>query len=74
MIGTAIAQTHLRSIMAYCNSPLMNTVEAYIHFTQGLITDDGDVTNEKTAAFLGAYMQELRSFITRVYTALPRTT
>jgi len=74
MIGTAIAQTHLRSIMAYCNSPLMNTVEAYIHFTQGLITDDGDVTNEKTAAFLGGYMQELRSFITRVYTALPRTT
>jgi chromate reductase len=74
MIGTAIAQTHLRSIMAFCNSPLMNTVEAYIHFTPGLITDDGNVTNEKTAAFLGAYMQELRSFITRVYTALPRTT
>ena len=29
MIGTAIAQTHLRSIMAFCNSPLMNAVEAY---------------------------------------------
>src|SRR5215212_5622150 len=24
MIGTAIAQAHLRSIMAFCNSPLMN--------------------------------------------------
>lgn len=74
MIGTAIAQTHLRSIMAFCNSPLMNAVEAYIHFTPGLVTDDGEVTNEKTAAFLRGFMQELHGFITRVYTALPRTT
>ncbi len=27
-IGTAIAQQHLRSILAFCNSPLMNSVEA----------------------------------------------
>src|SRR5215212_2991872 len=25
-IGTAIAQTHLRSIMAFCNSPMMNAI------------------------------------------------
>jgi chromate reductase len=72
MLGTAIAQTHLRSIMAFCKSPLMNTVEAYIQFTPGLINDDGEVTNEKTASFLRGYMQELHGFITRVYTALPR--
>ena len=31
-IGTAIAQQHLRSILAFCNSPQMNSIEAYIQF------------------------------------------
>ncbi|MCC7009817.1 MAG: NAD(P)H-dependent oxidoreductase [Acidobacteria bacterium] len=73
-IGTAVAQQHLRSILAFCNSPLMNSFEAYIQFERGLITDDGDVTNESTREFLRTFMTELQGFITRVYTALPRTT
>ena len=71
-IGTAIAQSHLRSILAFCNSPLMNTIEAYIQFEPGLITDEGDVTNESTAEFLRNYMTELHAFIARVYMVLPR--
>ena len=71
-IGTAVGQQHLRSIMAFCNSPLMNAIEAYIEFTPGLITDDGEVTVDSTAEFLQGYMQEFHGFITRVYTALPR--
>jgi chromate reductase len=71
-IGTAIAQSHLRSILAFCNSPLMNAIEAYIQFEPGLITDEGEVTNESTAAFLANYMSELHVFIGRVYTVLPR--
>ena len=73
-IGTAIAQQHLRSILAFCNSPLMNTLEAYIEFTPGLITDEGEVTVESTRGFLANYMKEYHAYITRVYTALPRTT
>jgi len=72
-IGTAVAQQHLRSILAFCNSPLMNSVEAYIQFTPGLITDSGEVTNDETAEFLRAYMADFSGFIQRVYTALPRT-
>ena len=72
-IGTAIAQQHLRSILAFCNSPLMNSVEAYIQFERGLITDDGRVTNETTEQFLRQYIEEFAGFIARVYTALPRT-
>jgi len=71
-IGTAVAQQQLRSILCYCNSPLMNAVEAYIQFEPGLITDDGEVTNKKTAEFLRTYMAELHGFITRVYMVLPR--
>ena len=74
MIGTAVAQQHLRSIMAFCNSPLMNAIEAYIQFTPGLITDDGEVTVESTEEFLRNYITEFQGFIERVYTAIPRAT
>src|SRR5690349_23939649 len=72
-IGTAVGQQHLRSIMAFCNSPLMNSIEAYIQFTPGLITDDGEVTDDAVAEFLRNYMTEFHGFVTRVYTALPRS-
>ena len=71
-IGTAIGQQHLRSILAFCNSPQMNSIEAYIQFERGLITEDGQVTNETTEEFLKKYMQEFAGFIARVYTVLPR--
>ena len=71
-IGTAVAQQHLRSILAFCNSPQMNSIEAYIQFTPGLITDDGEVTDNATAEFLRNYMAEFHGFIARVYTVLPR--
>ena len=73
-IGTAVAQQHLRSILAFCNAPLMNSIEAYIQFEKGLITDDGVVTNESTEKFLRGFMTELHGFIARVYTVLPRPT
>lgn len=71
-IGTAVGQQHLRSVLGFCNSPQMNSPEAYIQFTPGLITDDGEVTEASTADFLRNYMVELLGFITRVYTVLPR--
>jgi chromate reductase len=71
-IGTAIGQQHLRSILAFCNSPQMNAIEAYIQFEKGLITDDGQVTNPSTEKFLRTYMTEFQGFIERVYTVLPR--
>lgn len=71
-IGTAVAQQHLRSILAFCNSPLMNSIEAYIQFERGLITEEGAVTDQPTAEFLRNYMTEFYGFIQRVYTVLPR--
>lgn len=72
-IGTAVAQQSLRSVLCFCNSPLMNTIEAYIQFKPGLITAEGEVTDEGTAKFLRSYMDELHAFIVRVLTVLPRT-
>jgi chromate reductase len=73
-IGTAVGQQHLRSILSFCNSPQMNSPEAYIQFTPGLITDAGEVTDDSVREFLQNYMMELLGFIERVYMALPRAT
>ena len=71
-IGTAVAQQQLRGVLCFCNSPLMNTLEAYIQFTPGLIDDDGNVTVKATEDFLRAYMEEFHQFMARVLTVLPR--
>jgi chromate reductase, NAD(P)H dehydrogenase (quinone) len=72
-IGTAVGQQHVRSIMAFCNSPMFNAIEAYIEFTPNLITEDGQVTVDSTRDFLATYMKEFHGYITRVYMAIPRT-
>ncbi len=71
-IGTAIAQQSLKAMLSFCNSPQMNAIEAYIQFTPGMITDEGDVTAASTADFLRTYMAEFYAFVARVYLALPR--
>jgi chromate reductase len=71
-IGTAVAQQNLRSVLGFCNSPQMNAPEAYIHFTPGLITDDGEVTDDGTAEFLRNFMEEFHIFIARVLSTLPK--
>ncbi|MFO1105609.1 MAG: NADPH-dependent FMN reductase [Amaricoccus sp.] len=71
-IGTAVAQQNLKSVLSFCNSPLMNAIEAYIQFTPGLITDAGEVTNPGTEEFLRNYLVEYHAFVGRVLSVLPR--
>jgi chromate reductase len=71
-IGTAVGQQHLKSILSFCNSPMMNAIEAYIQFTPNLISEDGKVTVESTETFLRNYMSEFSNFIGRVLSVYPR--
>ncbi len=70
-IGTAVGQQHLKSILAFCNSPLMNAIEAYIQFKPGVFTDEGEVTDPSTEQFLREYLEEFNQFIARVLQVLP---
>ena len=72
-IGTAVAQQSLRAVLSFCNARQMTAPEAYITFRPGLFTDDGEVTDESTAAFLADFMQEFRIHIQRVLTVIPRS-
>jgi chromate reductase len=71
-IGTAVGQQSLRAVLSFCNARQMTAPEAYIHFRPGLFTDDGEVTDESTAAFLSEFMTEFRTHIARVLTVIPR--
>lgn len=50
----------------------MNAIEAYIQFTTGLISDEGEVTNPSTEKFLKDWIEEFAAFVERVYRVLPR--
>jgi chromate reductase len=71
-MGTALAQQDLRAVLSFCNSPQMNSPEAYIHMKPGLVTDEGEVTDSSTEEFLRNFMHEYARFVERVLTVLPR--
>ncbi len=66
LISTAVAQQHLRSILSFVNSPELANPECYIHFTDGLIDNDGNVSVPGTAEFLRSWLQEFHIFIVKV--------
>lgn len=65
-VATAAAQQHLRAILGHFNAITMGQPEGFIQVTPGLITDDGEVTDESTAAFLTAYLEAFNGLIARV--------
>lgn len=71
-IGTAVAQQSLRAVLSFCNARQMTAPEAYIQFTPGRFTGEGEVTEEATATFLGDFMKEFHTHIQRVRTVIPR--
>lgn len=64
-IGTAVAQSHLRGILAFLDSPTLGQPEAYIQMRDGLILDDGTVTDESTEAFLLSWLTAARDHIAK---------
>ncbi|MGO2660417.1 NADPH-dependent FMN reductase [Mycetocola reblochoni] len=64
-IGTAVAQQHLRSVLSFFGSPELAQPEAYIWSKPGLITADGEVTDEATARFLTDWLTAVAAHVNR---------
>jgi chromate reductase, NAD(P)H dehydrogenase (quinone) len=64
-IGTAAAQQHLRSILAYLNVTLMGQPEGYIAFKPGLVDDQHNVTDESVRKFLQTYVDAFATWVER---------
>ncbi|SJM63414.1 NADPH-dependent FMN reductase [Gulosibacter sp. 10] len=68
-IGTAIAQNHVRGVLAFLAAPTLAQPEAYIQDRPGLIDDEGEIADESTRAFLVQYLTAFREHIAKTLRA-----
>src|SRR5262245_34784566 len=65
-VGTAAAQQHLRSILAYLHVVLMGQPEGYIVFKKDMIDGSGNFTDEGTRKFMQGYVDAFAAWVERV--------
>lgn len=64
-IGTAIAQHHLRSSLAYLDVPTLGQPEVYLHFRNELIAPDGTISDDSTKKFLQGFVDAYAKWVER---------
>ena len=62
-IGTAMAQQHLRNVLAYLNVPTLGQPEAFVHVKEGLFDAAGDIGAEDTKKFLQGWMNQFVAWV-----------
>ena len=65
-VGSAVAQLHLRTILAYLDMPTLGQPEAYIQVKEGFFDDAGNVANADTRKFLHAWMDKYAAWVKRL--------
>ena len=65
-IGTAMAQQHLRNILAYLDMPTLGQPEAFIQAKDGLFNDDGSI-GEASKEFLQKWVNNYETFVRKIY-------
>lgn len=66
VIGTAVAQHQMRTMLTAVGALVMGQPEVYLAFKPDLIDDDGNVTDEQTAAFLQSYLGKFAALASRL--------
>lgn len=61
-IGTALAQQHLRNVLAYLDVPTMGQPEAFIHVKEGLFNESGEI-GEGSKQFLQGWMDRYVAWV-----------
>jgi len=64
-IGSAVAQSHLRSVVTVLDTVLMGQPEVYFQTKPGLIDEDFNITDPDTKAFLEGYIARFQDWIAR---------
>jgi chromate reductase len=63
-MGTAMAQQHLRNVLAYLDVPTLGQPEAFIHAKEGLFNPDGSI-GEGSKKFLQGWMDKYLAWVTK---------
>ncbi|HEX9945843.1 MAG TPA: NAD(P)H-dependent oxidoreductase [Thermoanaerobaculia bacterium] len=61
--GTAMAQQHLRNILAYLDVPTLGQPEAFIHVKDGLFDENGNIANAESKGFLQNWMDRYVAWV-----------
>lgn len=62
-IGTALAQQHLRNVLAYLDMPVLAQPEAFIQNKEGLFNADGSI-GDGSKAFLQGWLEKYLKLVT----------
>jgi chromate reductase, NAD(P)H dehydrogenase (quinone) len=65
-VGTAVAQSHLRTVLAYLDMPLLHQPEAYLHVRDGFFDDAGNIAHPETKKFLHGWMDKYAAWVKRL--------
>jgi chromate reductase len=64
--GAAMAQQHLRNILAYLDVPALCQPEAFIHAKDGLFDDAGNIANAERKKFLQNWMDSYVAWVQKI--------
>lgn len=64
-IGSALAQQHLRNVLAYLDAPTMGQPEVFLQVKEGFFDEGGNLTSPETVAFLQGWMDRYVSWVKR---------
>jgi chromate reductase len=70
-VGTALAQQHLRNILAYLNVPTLGQPEAFVHAKEGFFDADGSF-GPASLAFMQGWMDHYAAWV-RMHLSRPAT-
>ena len=62
--GAAMAQQHLRNVLAYLDMPTLNQPEAFVQWTDALVTPQGEI-GEGSHAFLDGWMAAFLAWVAK---------
>jgi chromate reductase, NAD(P)H dehydrogenase (quinone) len=62
-LGTALAQQHLRNVLAYLDVPTLGQPEAFVQYKEGLFGDGGQIGIDSTRNFLQGWMDNYSTWV-----------
>src|SRR5215510_6073756 len=65
-ISTAVAQSHLRMILAYLDMPTLGQPEAYIQVKDGFFDETGNFASVETRKFMHGWMDKYATWVKRL--------
>ena len=61
--GTALAQQHLRNVLAYLDVPTEGQPEIFLKHTEGFFDASGNIANDGTRKFLQAFVERFNAWV-----------